>query len=76
MKFGSWIAVYFICWWVSLFVALPFAIRRDAGAAEVVDGADPGAPVRPRALRVLAIATALGAVLTGLIWWASENAVL
>lgn len=76
MKIGTWIAIYFIVWWVVLFVALPFGVRRDGAVATEVAGADPGAPVRPHFMRVMIIATTLAAVLCGALWLAIEYSLL
>jgi predicted secreted protein len=44
----SWIthlAIYFIVWWITLFMVLPFGVQRDLA---VTAGNDPGAPVQSR----------------------------
>ncbi|HRK24320.1 MAG TPA: DUF1467 family protein [Beijerinckiaceae bacterium] len=73
MKFGTWLAIYFIVWWVMLFAALPFAVRRDAEPDEVVAGSDPGAPARPNLKRALLITTSLAAIITAAFWWLINN---
>jgi predicted secreted protein len=43
----SWttaLAIYFILWWIVLFAVLPWGVRSQADAGEVVPGSDPGAP--------------------------------
>ena len=42
------IAVYFTTWWIVLFAVLPFGVRSQDEAREVVPGSDPGAPLLPR----------------------------
>ena len=37
------IAVYFVIWWITLFMVLPFGIERDG---DIEEGNDPGAPVK------------------------------
>ena len=39
------IAVYFVIWWITLFMVLPFGIERDN---KIEEGNDPGAPVKHR----------------------------
>ena len=40
------LAIYLVCWWVTLFAVLPLGARSHAEAGmEVTDGGDPGAPV-------------------------------
>ncbi|MCA0423535.1 MAG: DUF1467 family protein [Proteobacteria bacterium] len=73
MKIGTWFAIYFIIWWTLLFVSLPFGVRRDAGPAEDVPGADPGAPVRPAFARILIINTVLSTVVLAVFAWLIEN---
>ena len=52
------LALYFVIWWILLFAVLPFGIRSQLEAGEVVKGSEPGAPAAP-ALREKAIWTTL-----------------
>ncbi|MEZ5799884.1 MAG: DUF1467 family protein [Nitratireductor sp.] len=61
-------AVYFIIWWLTLFIVLPFGIQSQAEAGERLQGTDPGAPVNPRLWRKLLINT-LVAGLVFAIWY-------
>ena len=38
-------AIYFVLWWVTLFVTLPFGVRSQHEDGEGAPGTDPGAPV-------------------------------
>ena len=52
MRLTSAIAIYFIVWWVTLFVVLPWGVRNPHESGEpVAEGHDPGAPVNPQLLR-------------------------
>ncbi|QFU16402.1 DUF1467 family protein [Microvirga thermotolerans] len=51
-------ALYFIIWWTLLFAVLPFGVRSQVEAGEVVRGSEPGAPAAP-ALREKALWTTL-----------------
>ena len=62
MNWGSALAVYFIIWWVTLFVTLPFRMRSQADAEDVVEGSEPGAPANPQLLRRMVANTVLAAV--------------
>ncbi len=42
------VAIYFTTWWIVLFAVLPFGIRSQDEARDVVPGTDPGAPTLPR----------------------------
>ena len=56
-------AIYFVLWWVTLFLTLPFGVRsqhEDGGGAP---GTDPGAPVASRMGRKLIWTTLLSAVI-------------
>jgi predicted secreted protein len=48
MSLSTSVAVYFIIWWVVLFAVLPWGIRSQVEAGEVVPGSDPGAPALPK----------------------------
>jgi predicted secreted protein len=63
MTFGSWFAVYFVVWWVALFAVLPWAARSQPEGDERVPGTDPGAPTKPRLLRIMLINTVLSLVI-------------
>lgn len=48
MAWTTWIAIYFIIWWVVLFAVLPWGVRSQHEAGDVPAGTDPGAPALPR----------------------------
>jgi predicted secreted protein len=59
-------AIYFVFWWITLFLTLPFGVRslhEDGGGAP---GTDPGAPVASQMGRKLIWTTVLSAVLFAL----------
>jgi predicted secreted protein len=67
------VALYFVIWWTLLFAVLPFGVRSQAEAGEVVPGSDPGAPARPYLL-VKAFATSIVAALVlAMVWWVVER---
>lgn len=72
----TYIAIYFIVWWVCLFVTLPFGVRGQHEDGEVTDGTEPGAPVNPYMLRKVLATTVLSAVVTLLIFWGLSNEAL
>jgi predicted secreted protein len=70
MKIGSMIAIYFIIWWVTLFVVLPFGIKNAAEAGEKVEaGNDPGAPIAPQLLKKAMITTAVSAIIFAAVYF-------
>lgn len=68
MLFFSAFAVYFIFWWITLFIVLPFGLKTQAEENEVVPGSVESAPARFRAGRILLMTTALSAVFYA-IWY-------
>ncbi len=44
------IAIFLTIWFTVLFAVLPFGVRSQHEAGDVVRGTDPGAPVAPRLL--------------------------
>jgi predicted secreted protein len=58
LRVSGGIALYFVIWWTLLFAVLPFGVRSQAEAGEIVAGSEPGAPSAP-ALREKAIWTTL-----------------
>ena len=58
-------AIYFVIWWITLFVVLPFGVERNQNVKE---GNDPGAPVQHRMLKKMAINTGLAFVLWLIIY--------
>jgi predicted secreted protein len=69
MNWTTALAIYFVAWWIVLFVVLPFGVRSQQEAGEVVPGTDPGAPVITRLVRVVVLTTILTAVLCGIFFW-------
>ncbi|MBB4040869.1 putative secreted protein [Microvirga flocculans] len=58
LRVSGGLALYFVIWWILLFAVLPFGVRSQAEAGEVIQGSEPGAPVMP-GLREKAIWTTL-----------------
>jgi predicted secreted protein len=77
MKWTSAIAIYFIIWWLTLFVVLPFGVKNAAETGEDVEGGnDAGAPVI-HGLAWKAVVTTIAATLVyALVYWALANNVL
>ncbi|MGA7809532.1 DUF1467 family protein [Bradyrhizobium sp.] len=63
---STWFAIYFVLWWITLFVTLPFGVRsqhEDGGGAP---GTDPGAPIASQMGRKLIWTTVISAVIFAL----------
>lgn len=77
MPIGSFLAVFFVIWWLSFVAVLPIGNQSQAEAGgEIVAGTDPGAPVVPRMVRKLIIATGVAIVMTLLLFWGLSNETL
>lgn len=61
------IAVYFVMWWIVLFAVLPFGVRSQHEAGDVVPGSEPGAPVAPGLLKKALWTTLASAVLFAIL---------
>jgi len=68
MSFFTGFAVYFIIWWVTLFIVIPYGNKSQAEVGEVVPGTDPGAPVFSKLPQKLIFNTIVAGVVYGLYW--------
>ena len=62
MQLFSYFAVYFIVWWMTLFAVLPFGLKTQAEAEDIVPGTVESAPARFRGGRVILMTTIVSAV--------------
>ncbi len=58
-------AVYFIIWWLTLFLILPFGFRSQQEAGETVLGTVASAPARHRTWRTFLLTTIVAAAIFG-----------
>ena len=56
-------AIYFVIWWITLFLTLPFGVRSQHEDGEGAPGTDPGAPVMARMGRKLIWTTIISALI-------------
>ncbi len=68
MQLGTVIAIYFLIWWVVLFAVLPWGVRNQEEAGEVIPGTDPGAPSIHRVWSKLLWTTVVASVVFGVLW--------
>ena len=76
MSITTALAIYFITWWIVLFAVLPWGVRSQSEAGEVVPGSDPGAPARHRVGRTLMLTTIVATVIFGLMSAAYEFGII
>lgn len=68
MNYFSLFAIYFVVWWITLFACLPFGLKTQAEANDVVPGSVESAPHRFQARKVLSLTTVVSAIICG-VWW-------
>ncbi len=76
LQFGSYVAIFFVVWWLCFVAVLPIGARSQIEAGSVVAGTEPAAPVLPRLWMRIGVATALAVVCTGLLVWGLTNETL
>ncbi len=59
-------AIYFVIWWVTLFLTLPFGVRSQHEDGVGAPGTDPGAPIASRMGRKLIWTTIISAIIFAL----------
>ena len=62
-------ALYFVVWWTALFAVLPFGVRSQAEAGDIMAGSDPGAPALPGLNEKAIWTTVLAAVVFTVVAW-------
>ncbi len=77
MKWTSAVAIYFIIWWMTLFVVLPFGVKNATETGENIEGGnDAGAPVKHGLAWKALVTTVLAAMIYAVVYWALVNNVL
>jgi predicted secreted protein len=76
MSLAFALAMYFVIWWITLFAVLPFGVRTQAEAGEIVPGTPEGAPSGVRMGRLFLINTAVACVVFVLVFIAIQLNVL
>jgi predicted secreted protein len=66
------LAIYFVLWWVTLFLTLPFGVRSQHEEGEGAPGTDPGAPIVARMGYKLIWTTVISGIIFGIGIWAYQ----
>jgi predicted secreted protein len=66
------LAIYFVLWWLTLFLTLPFGIRSQHEDGVGAPGTDPGAPIVAGMGRKLIWTTIISAVIFAVAWFAYQ----
>ena len=72
MGIGTYIAIYFIFWWITLFLVLPFFSRSQAEAGEVILGTVRSAPFQLKIWKIVLANTILCSIIFGGFYAAIE----
>ena len=73
MQVGTFIAIYFVVWWLCLFVVLPFRVHNQVDEGAWVSGTERGAPSFVRLWPKLLATSVLAVIVTGLLLWGLTN---
>lgn len=68
MAITTILAIYFIIWWTVLFAVLPFGVRSQHEAGDVVPGSDPGAPAIHRVWGKMLWTTVIASVIFAIFY--------
>ena len=68
MSLSVALGVYFICWWLVLFMVLPFGVRTLGPDEDLPEGHADSAPMQPRILLKFAITTVVSAALFAIVY--------
>lgn len=63
MQTTTAVAIYFLIWWISLFVVLPWGVKSQQESGEYAQGTDPGAPAIARIAMKLLWTTVVASVI-------------
>ncbi|MEM7067380.1 MAG: DUF1467 family protein [Pseudomonadota bacterium] len=72
MQFITGFAIYFVIWWVTLFIVLPYGNRSQAEDGEIIMGTDPGAPTKSNLLMKLFVNSIVAALVFCAYWYLTD----
>jgi predicted secreted protein len=67
---STWFAIYFVLWWLTLFLTLPFGVRSQHEDGASAPGTDPGAPVASQIGRKMIWTTFISLVIFAIAMYA------
>jgi len=73
MSTTTFIAVFFLIWWVVLFAVLPWGVHSQHEGGDIAPGTDPGAPVLPKLGRKLIWTTLIAGVVFAVFYVVVAN---
>ena len=69
MSLSLSLATFFIIWWTVLFAVLPFGVRTQSEAGEIVPGTPESARDKPQLVKVFVITTVVSVAVFALVRW-------
>jgi predicted secreted protein len=77
MSIVSFVAIYFVIWWVVLFAVLPFGVRNSHESDQIAEaGHDAGAPHNALIFQKFFATTAISAALFLGLWWFIDSGMI
>ena len=77
MQLISALAIYFIIWWMTLFLVLPWgATSSHEAGQDVLEGTMKAAPIKPRMLLKFLMTTIISALIFGVIYYVSSTGMI
>lgn len=70
MQLFTYVAIYFVLWWTSLFIVMPFGSNSQVETGFVVDGTEPSAPNKTYIWQKLLATSVIAGILMVLMLWA------
>lgn len=68
MSLSLSIATYFICWWMALFMVLPFGVKTQAEEGDIVPGSVESAPHKAQILKKMMITSIVALFLFAMVF--------
>ncbi|PCI50010.1 MAG: hypothetical protein COB49_04325 [Alphaproteobacteria bacterium] len=69
MTIANHLIVFLVCWWLVLFMVLPWGVKGHHESDEDFEaGIEPGSPIKPDIGRKMLITTAITVVIWGIFW--------
>lgn len=73
MQLFTYIAIYFVLWWTSLFIVMPFGSNSQVETGVVVVGTEPSAPIKTYMWQKLLATSVIAGILMVLMLWALSS---
>jgi predicted secreted protein len=68
MSLSLGIGLYIMIWWMTLFAVLPFGVKTQGEAGDIVEGTPASAPITTHLLRTTLINTIVATLAFAVVW--------